>query len=190
MKRSVELLPDEYLARPVYRKRIGQWVMITIALSGIACLFGYFQPRDVARLKQETVLLQQSVYELQGMGDRFALLAEELEIAAARQEVVNGLQKTSEWSDLLRDLSDLTQGDLWFIEVNISEIDDDRDGGAARRSRIQIKGVAPSNVEINQFMRRLSASKHLRELQLESSHESQSPDGNVKVEFGIGGIAL
>ena len=190
MTRNVELLPDKYLARPAYKKRIGQWAILTIALSGLVCLFGYLQPKDVVRLEQEIVLLRQSVYELEALGDRFALLREELENAAARQDVVDLLQKTPAWSDLLKDLSGATNGDVWFEEVTIHEFVDETDDDRAPHSRIQIKGVAPSNAQIGEFMRRLSASKHFQELQLESSHEPQSPDGSVKVEFEISGIAL
>ena len=190
MTGNVELLPDNYLARPVYRRRIGQWAILTIALSGLVCLFGYLQPKDVVRLEQEIVLLRQGVHELEAMGNRFALLTEELEYAAARQGVADFLQITPEWSDLLKDLSDATNGDLWLEEVTIRESEGETDDDRVPSSHIEIQGVAPSNVEIGEFMRRLSASKHFQELQLESSHEPQSPDGSVKVEFEISGIAL
>lgn len=190
MKRSVELLPDEYLARPVYKKRIGQWSILTLALLGLVVVFGFFQRKDVVRLEREIGPLRQSVDELKGMGDRFALLTEELENATERQSVIDLLQKTPEWSDLMRELSGATNGELWFLNVTIREMENDIEDDRVRNPRVQIEGVAPSNAEVSQFMRRLSASKHLRELQLESSHERQSQDGNVKVEFEISGIAL
>lgn len=190
MSRRVELLPDEYLARPIYTKRIKQWMLITIALSGLVCFFAYFQRKDVARLEREIVPIRQSIAEFKGTGDRFALLAEELEIAAAQQSVADRLQKTSDWSLLLKDLCDTTHGELWFVELSIHEKDSGTNDEDAGRSRIRIKGMAPSNAEISQFMRRLSVSKHFRELSLESSHEPRSQDGSVKVEFEISGIAL
>ena len=117
MTGNVELLPDNYLARPVYRRRIGQWAILTIALCGLVCLFGYLQPKDVVRLEQEIVLLQQGVYELEAMGNRFALLTEELEYAAARQGVADFLQITPEWSGRVEDLSEGTDGDLGVDRV-------------------------------------------------------------------------
>lgn len=191
MSRNVELLPDEYLARPVYRKRVGQWAVLALALSGLVCVFAYFQRKDIDRLKQEIVPLRQSVDELRKMGDRFAHLTGEFENATARQSVIDRLRKgTPEWSRVMEELSDATNGELWFLEVTLHEMDEDKEDGGVRGSQIRIQGVAPSNVEITQFMRRLSASKHFRELQLESSREPQSQDRNEKVEFGIGGIAL
>lgn len=191
MKRSVELLPDEYLARPVYRKRAGQWAVVALALTGIVCVFGYFQRKDIERLKQEIVPLRQSVDELRKMGDRFAHLTGEFEKATARQSMADRLRKeTPEWSHVMKELSEATNGELWLLEVTLHEIEEVTEDDGAHGSQIHIQGAAPSNVEINQFLRRLSASKHFRGLQLEASHEPQSQGRNEKVEFGISGIAL
>lgn len=186
MNRPVELLPDEYLARPVYRRRFRQWVLVTIALSSVVCLFAYARPSDSERLERELVPLRQRAEQLEGLGNRFALLKNELEDTVARQNVVDDLLDAPEWSYLLNDLCKATNNELWIVELTLS--DNDVDG--VRGSRLQIRGVAPSNAEISRFTSRLSASPHFRDIQLESSRESTTDEENVKVEFGISGIAL
>lgn len=190
MNRDVELLPEEYFARGVYRKRIVLWALASIVLTAIVCGAAYLQAERVARLEEENVPLRQSVDTLKGLGDQVASLAKDLEVAAGRQRVVEGLLEKTQWSALINEVAKATDGQLWLTEFRISEIvsyDSDED---ANTSSIEMRGVAPSNLEVSQFMRRLSISGHLYQLQLNSSHAPRSQDGNSKVEFGISGVAL
>ena len=190
MNRDVELLPDEFFVRAMYKKRAVMWVLVSIALVGAVCLVAYLQAGMVTRLERENAPLRQSVDSLKGMGDQVASLAKGLEVTAGRQRALEDILKKPEWSALIREVAQATDGELWLTELTIIELSSDESRGGAITSSIVMRGVAPSNLEVSRFMRRLSASGHLEELQLDSSHRPRSQDGSSKVEFGISGTAL
>lgn len=192
MKQSVNMMPDEYFATVIVRKRIAAWVAIAVLAVVGSMALSY--PATVRAKHKLSVLepLRQNVASMEKWGERIPSVTTSLRAARTQQQAVSELLNEPFWNGLLADMAAATNGELCITQLDITKHVIDA-GGKNKKTEIPvvtISGMAPGNAEVIQFMQRLSGSEHLKSLELEASRaSSKGREEGLTLEFTIQGVA-
>ncbi|MFC1736052.1 PilN domain-containing protein [Candidatus Hydrogenedentota bacterium] len=190
MNRQIDMIPEEHFESRLIRQRFMKWLALSITVSAAVLPLGLLTRMNAAKLERSVTPLRESVVSMQGWAGKVAPLADKLQTALGQQSAVKGLLNEPNWCGLFSDVSRAVDKELWLTDLNVrKETRSKEDSGDENREvmLINMSGIAPSNFEVLEFMRRLSESNHLGRLDLKISKMPRFSEDNPSVEFEVRG---
>ena len=191
MNSRVDLMPEEYYATRIVRRKAIKWLSVMVFALGGVVVFIAFLRLQAANLSNKVLPLREMVANTQELGEQVAPLANKLNAALKRQEVVHELVAEPAWNGLMHDIAASMESGLWLTQCNVAteKRNKDKDGKETEEvHRLNINGQAQSNEEIIRFMKQLSSSVHLSALELQESSISRRSERAQTIQFGLRGI--
>lgn len=192
MNKRIELLPESYLLRQMIRARSKQWAIVAAVAVLVTLVVALSVYVPASSLQMSLVPLRQKVASAEGWEATLAGLAVEVRSALERRRVVDALVHEPHWCGLLSDVASATSRRLWLTGFDVStesvESEDEALPGGTR-TVISISGKASSNDDVIRFVRILSRSDHIEDVELSESKMPGVTGGEVQVQFRIQGTA-
>lgn len=202
---AVNLLPDRYRARELWRNRAHTWALLGLTFVLLVIGYSFAIGRHVAALKRDLAPLEQQVFEKDEVVHKLAQLEEEMERAVEKQAALDELLDHRGWAQVLADIADAAcDNSAWlermrFTKVKVQEKDKVEQGTQAdakkqSEDRIEVTftvhGYAESNFDLANFMARVERSPRFDEVELNYSELTEAESEESLIQFEIKGKLL
>lgn len=200
----VNLLPDSFRARQLWRARASKWTLL--AVGAVLLLLGYslLLGRNVTAVKRELVPLEKQVAEKEELTQKLAELEKELQRAVEKQDTLNKVLDQRDWACVFADIAVAARDNAWLERIRLTKVKlrrkRDNPAGSDRGEQeeeeevIQVKfsanGYAHSNFDLANFMTKLEKSRHFDDVELNYSELTEANRIEDLIEFEIDGALL
>jgi Tfp pilus assembly protein PilN len=171
VKETLNLLPAQ-LGKEVSEKK-GKLYYLSIAIAGyiaIITMLWLFKIIEIKKIDNATNMLTAKKTELQHRLSQFASLPG---IQSEDIEILNAIDKSLHWTQIISDLSVVTPEDVWLSEIESRE---DKEA-----KQLIIKGFATTQLSVANFISELEESKHFYNIEIVFSQKGEK--SNISFEL-------
>ncbi len=189
MSHCIDLMPEEYQTARAATKRLYTRLCAGIVVLIVLLLLAASLHEKARLLQAKVIPLRDRVASMRVWEAQLPAARQRLEYALKQQSTTNMLCHEPFWSGLLSDLAMASGKNVRVTQLSVTRdaSDIDADGKGIDQFNMFIAGEAASRSDFIEFMSRLGASEHVREIALEVSRNVESELNYGMMEFSLRG---